>query len=218
MRELMLAFSLLMVPALVSAQDHGDGHEVASAEELGGGQEHGGGHGPVSLSELFTSPQFLGAVVNFLVLVGLFVYFGRKPIGNFLAGRRKAVEEGLADAKRLTEAAEAKYKEYSERLEQLDRELENIRAEMVKAGEAERDRIVAEAEAKAARLRRETDFLIEQQMKQLRVDLTKETVEAAVSAAESVLREHTNAADQERLAKSYLERLQQEAREKEQRA
>ena len=39
--------------------------------------------------------------------------------------------------------------------------------EMIKAGEAERDRIVAQAEEKAARMRKDTNFLIEQQIKQL---------------------------------------------------
>ena len=47
-----------------------------------------------------------------------------------------------------------------------------------------RDRIVAEAEARATRMRDDTRFVIEQQMKQLRADLTREAIEAAVNAAE----------------------------------
>jgi len=222
MRALLLVATLIFLPLTAAAQE--PGHEVADAhsgDPAAPGDDHGGdAHGAVHLSDVLTGEEakmFWGALLNFALLIGVFYWLGRKPLKGFLASRRKGVEEGLAEAQRLTAAAEAKHKEYSERLDQLDRELENIRADMVKAGQAERDRIVAEAEAKAARLRRETDFLIEQQMKQLRVDLTRETVEAAVAAAESVLRENTNPADQERLAKSYLERLQEEAR-KEQRA
>ena len=74
---------------------------------------------------------------------------------------------------------------------------------------AERDRIVSEAETKAARLRKETEFLVEQQMKQLRVDLTRAAVEAAVAAAGEVLSRETTAEDRERLARAYVERLKE---------
>jgi F-type H+-transporting ATPase subunit b len=84
---------------------------------------------------------------------------------------------------------------------------------MVKAGEAERDRIVAEAEKKASRLRKDAEFVIAQRFKQLREDLTKEAVESAVVAAEAVLREKATPADQTRLADGYLTRLAEVAAE-----
>ena len=78
---------------------------------------------------------------------------------------------------------------------------------MIKAGEAERDRIVAQAEEKAARIRKDTSFLIEQQMKQLRKELLHEAANAAVVAAEELLRERTTDADHDQLAQAYLKRL-----------
>ena len=82
-----------------------------------------------------------------------------------------------------------------------------LRTELKKAAEAERDRIVQDAETKAALLRKDTKFQIEQRMKQLREDLTRETVLAAVRAAEKVLADKTTAADQQRLADAYLAEL-----------
>jgi F-type H+-transporting ATPase subunit b len=82
-----------------------------------------------------------------------------------------------------------------------------IRADMVKAGEAERDRIVAQAEEKAARMRKDAGFLIEQQIKQLRKDLAREAASAAVLAAQDLLQKDTTDSDQDRLAEAYLERL-----------
>ena len=78
---------------------------------------------------------------------------------------------------------------------------------MVKAGEAERDRIVAQAEEKAARLRKDANFLIDQQIKQLRKDLTQQAANAAVVAAQELLQERTTETDQDRLAEAYLTRL-----------
>jgi F0F1-type ATP synthase membrane subunit b/b'/subtilisin-like proprotein convertase family protein len=161
----------------------------------------------VTFGMIFSSVEFWGSIVNFSLLVFILVYFGRKPVKSFLVERRRLVEEDLVEAQRLKEEAERKYEEYSGRLEKLDQELEALRKEMIKAGEEERDRIVAEAEAKAARIRRDTQFLIDQQMKQLRVDLTREAVDAAVQAAEKALKDKVTSHDQERLANDYLARL-----------
>ncbi|MDH5490413.1 MAG: hypothetical protein OEY14_00420 [Myxococcales bacterium] len=161
----------------------------------------------LSIGDVFRNAEFLGALLNFSVLLLLLGVLGGKPMLAFLSNRRREVEENLADAARLKAAAEAKHAEYSGRLERLDAEMDTIRREMAKAGEAERDRIVLEAERKADRMRREVSFLIEQQLKQLREDLSREAIHASVEAAREILAEQTNAADQSRLAKSYLEDL-----------
>lgn len=174
-----------------------DGHE-------GGAGEHAGApHSEPHLNVL----ELVAGFVNFAVLVGLLVLLARKPTHAFLVSRRAVVVEGLAEAQKMKAAAEAKFQEYQARLANLDMELAKIGAEIVASGEADRQAIIAEAERKASRLRRETEFLIEQQLKQLRVDLTKEAVEAAMLAAEEVLRVRATSDDQQRLATTYLTRL-----------
>jgi len=175
-------------------EEHGVG--VPAHDEHDGG-EHAG-HGE-------TSPLKVAATVaNFLLWLGLVVWLGGKPVREFLENRRLAVEEGLEEAARLSEEARDKHAEYSARLDRLDEELEKLRQEMLQAGEAESARIVKEAEDRAARMRKDAKFVIDQRMKQLRVDLTREAVEAAVAAAEEVLRARVQAADQQRLADGYL--------------
>lgn len=181
-------------------ETHGEGTDSAHAAAA-----HG--HAEEAHSEAH-DPGLLPMVVNFLVLLGIFTLLFRKPLHNFLTNRRARVIEGLEESKRLREAAERKYAEYSERLAHLDEELAKLRKEMIQAGEAERDRIIAEAEARAARMRRDAQFVIDQQMKQLKADLTREAIEAAVKAAEEVLMAQTSAADQERLAQAYLGSIQ----------
>ena len=197
---------LALGASLAAAQD---AHETPGEHGTPGDEVHGEGehaaaaHGDRHVNWL----EIIAGFVNFAVLVGLLVYLARKPTQAFLVSRRAAVVDGLAEAQKMKAAAEAKYEEYQARLANLDIELAQIKSEIIASGESERERIIAEAERKAARMRRETDFLIEQQLKQLRVDLTKETVEAAMSAAEKVLRERTTDDDQQRLAKAYLSKL-----------
>jgi F-type H+-transporting ATPase subunit b len=100
--------------------------------------------------------------------------------------------------------AEARARVYQGKLETLEAELRNARDSLLGAGEAEKERIVREAEAKAERMQRDAEFLVEQELKQIRGDLWRETVEAAVLAAEDLLKKRVTPADQERLAEDYL--------------
>ena len=193
----------LVSPAVAFAEsDHEEplAHQVA--EEMEGDDVHGGLH----FSDLLTA-DFLGTLFNFGVLLLIIGWAIRKKGNPALAARRAEVEKELAEAQRLRADAEARHMATATRLEKLDQEMLRIRADMIKAGEAERDRIVAQAEEKAARMRRDTSFLIEQQMKQLRKELTERAATAAVAAAQDLLRERTTDSDQEELAEAYLTRL-----------
>jgi F-type H+-transporting ATPase subunit b len=186
--------------------EHAEGDHAEGAHAEG----HEGGHGEAHGIDV---PYMAATVFNFVIWLGIVVFIFRKPLGTFLTNRRVHVVEGLEEAKRLKAEADQKHKEYSERLAHLDEELEKLRKEMIQAGEAERDRIIAEAETRAARMRRDANFVVEQQMKQLRTDLTNEAIVNAVFAAERVLREHTKENDQERLAKDYLAKLEAKVKE-----
>lgn len=197
----LILVAALLAPASVAFAQHEAAAAAHGAEEVGGDVH---GHGELSPGALFSNQEFQGAVLNFLLLVGIFAWAVRRKVNPFLVERRRQILESLEEATRIKGEAEAKHKEYTDRLAKLDAELAQIRADMVKAGEAERDRIVAEAERKAASLRHETEFLISQRMKSLREELTRESIEAAISTAERVLTEKTTADDQRRLAQGYL--------------
>jgi F-type H+-transporting ATPase subunit b len=185
-------------------------HEVAEGAEESAHAERDGehpGHGELTFKGVISNTEFIGFLVNFTALIVLFWFIIRKKGNPALAEKRKEVERELAEAQRLRAEAEKRHMGTQARLERLDEEMVELRAEMIKAGEAERDRIVAAAEEKAARIRKDTSFLIEQQIKQLRQDLTREASSAAVAAAQELLTQTTTDQDQDRLAEAYLDRL-----------
>lgn len=185
-------------------------HELAEGAEQAARAERDGdhaGHGELTFWGVISNLEFIGFVVNFVALLALLWFVIRKKGNPALAEKRKEVENELAEAQRLRTEAEKRHMETQQRLERLDEEMIELRGEMVKAGEVERDRIVAAAEEKAARIRKDTSFLIEQQIKQLRQDLTREASSAAVAAAEELLAQTTTDDDQDRLAEAYLDRL-----------
>ncbi len=184
--------------ALAQHDDHAAHGEHAAHDDHTAHAHHEATFADINPSEM------AGSVVNFVLLLGVLFLLLRKSLPEFLANRRAAVVQGMEEAKRLKIEADAKYKEYSERIDNLDAELERLREELRRAGMEERDRIVIEANKKASKMHEEARFLIEQRMKQLRQDLTREAIDAAMKAAEEVLTKGTTQQDQERLAKEYL--------------
>lgn len=182
MKRLVVTAAIWAMPLVAFAQEHEEAHH-------------------------FDRLSYFAAVINFLLLLLLLVKMAGKPTAEFLKNRRASIETEITEAAKMKAAAEAKQREYADRLAKLDSEIDALKAEMVKAGEAERDRIIAEAKAKAERTRKDAEFVIDQQLKQLRIDLTKESVAAAVAAANKLLAEKTTAADQERIARDYLARI-----------
>ncbi len=155
--------------------------------------------------------QLLGQLTNFAIWLVLLYGLLGKFLPKYLADRRASIVDGLEEASRLKAEAEAKLAEYTKRIETMDEELARVRDDMRKAGEGERERLVREAEEKVRRMSEDARFLVDQRMKELREQLTREAIEAAIAAAETVLKERTTAADQARLADAYLARLAKSA-------
>lgn len=220
--SLLLGLAMLaLAPVALAGAQHGE--EAAHGEAAHGepaADAHGGGHGGALTVDGLLHGEHIGelwgSIFNFLILFGIFFWVIKTKVNPSLAAKREAMQEAMAEAARLKAEAEAKQREFQSRLERLDDELDAIRADMVKAGESERDRIVAEAEKKASRIRKDAEFVIAQRFKQLREDLTKEAVESAMLAAETVLREKATPADQTRLADVYLARLTEVAAQEKQ--
>jgi F-type H+-transporting ATPase subunit b len=164
-------------------------------------------HEPVGVGEILTSPSFIATLINFLIFAFLFVRLAGGPVGSFFSGRSESVARELEEARRLTAEANEKQAEYEERLRKIDDELADLRTQMIRSGEKERDRLVAEARDKAERMRRDAELAIEQRIRALRADLTRETVEAALQQATKLLEAKMTTEDQDRLAASYVDAL-----------
>jgi F-type H+-transporting ATPase subunit b len=150
------------------------------------------------------TPPYIAMLINFGILAAGYYFLGRKPIAEGLQARRDTISKEIEEAQRMKREAEERAKTYQHKLERLEVELHDARESLVRAGEAESERIVREAEGKADRMRKDAEFLVEQELKQIRGELWRETVEAAVLAAEDLLKKRVTPADQERLAEEYL--------------
>jgi F-type H+-transporting ATPase subunit b len=144
---------------------------------------------------------------------------GKSPLDKFLKDRSTGIERGISEAAEVKRAAEAAFATYNERMKTLDSEFAKLRKDVADAAERDRARIVAEANDTVARLKAETDSLIQRQAEQLETQIRREVVAAAASAAEKAVRELSTPEDQKRLADTFIRELAKVADQKtEQRA
>jgi F-type H+-transporting ATPase subunit b len=191
-------------PSMAAAQE---GAEEAKEEVEGNEHEHA--HG---LRGMFQNTSFLAALVNFSLLVYLLRRLGKKPLSDFLVNRRKLMERDMAAAAEMKAKAEAVYREFEQRLAQLDQDLVKLRSDIERGAQEDKQRIVAEAEDTTRRLKQETESLIDQYSKALSADVRREMVDAAVGAAEKILRDNMSDTDQQRLATRFDEDLKHDVK------
>ena len=150
---------------------------------------------------------FAALLLNTALLFGLLYKVARAPVAKGLIERRQRIMRGMDDAAAMKEEAQRQLDFYTHKLENLDAEIERVRREMRESAELERKRILDEAAARRSRLEQEARILIEQELKAVREDLTRETARAALRSARELLAANTSTDDHRRLCEEYLESL-----------
>jgi F-type H+-transporting ATPase subunit b len=152
-------------------------------------------------------PPLAAMLLNTAILFYLIIRFGRRPLSDALKKRKTSIMQGIQDASRMKDEAQRRLAEYEEKLAHTDQEIERVRREMRAAGEAERARILVEAKERRARMERDAQQLIEQEIKAARQEITREMVASAVKSAAERMAKELGSADHQRLADEYLATL-----------
>ena len=136
-----------------------------------------------------TLPNFIGQLVNFVLLLALLIFFGYKPIRRMLDERSNRIRQSM-------EHAEATKKEYENARIEVEKRISEARDEgQLIVGQAEKagERIKEEAKGAA---RDEAKAIVEKAKSEIERDrntmineLRKEFVDTAILAAETVMKE-----------------------------
>ncbi len=168
---------------------------VALASSGGQGGHEGGGSG------------MLWKVVNFAILAAGIVIVWFKFIKKLLDNRSDEIKKALDSAKEAKEAADRKAAEYRDKLALLEKSVADVHKELALEGEAEKKRMVAEAEKAAEKLIAQARLTAEQEVKKAKIEIKNEVAELATRMAEEILKKELTGADQERLVKTYMEKM-----------
>ena len=151
--------------------------------------------------------DFIMRIINFSILAGLMIYFGRKPLKSFLINRSEEIASALKKAEEMQAAAQEKYNEYKQKLDSLDKEIESIVTDFKADGEKEKDRIIERAKVEGEKIKKQAELTAESEIKKAKAILQNEVAEMAVKLAEDLLTKQIGADDQKKLIQEYLSRI-----------
>lgn len=190
---------------------HGDAHGDAAE---GHGDAHGaaaGHHGPEALNWTDIGdkkkPAVIALVINFGVLMTLYYLLGKKPVAAALKQRRVTIGKDIDEAQALLDEAKELAKTYQAELKNADTDAATAKAGLISAGKGEVERMLVEAQERADRMKRDADRLVEQERKQVHLDILGETVDLAAHEAAKLLEKSVTADDHARLAQDLLAEL-----------
>ncbi len=134
-------------------------------------------------------PTFIGQLVSFLILLGLLVYFGYKPIRKMLDERANRIKEGMEQA----EAAKQEYEQakvaVQEQIGKAREEGQGIITQATQIGDRLKEEARGEARKEAQALVERTRIELERERDKVIDDLRHEFVDTAILAAEKVINE-----------------------------
>jgi len=149
-------------------------------------------------------------VANTLLLLGVLIYFARKPVLAFLASRRDTIAKNLESSAQLLAESERRLAEWNQKAANLDQEVSAIRDATRRAAEAERDRILADARVTAERVRQSASAVAARELRKAQESLRREAADLAIELAAKLLREQVNDGDRKRLVDEFIGRVEQE--------
>ncbi|MEZ4319356.1 MAG: ATP synthase F0 subunit B [Myxococcota bacterium] len=213
------------------ANDHGGDHGANAGDHGAGahGDSHEGGHGHYEYTadadgdgtpnwldttdgteknEHFPLYGILFHAINLLILAGILVWFGRRPISDALANRALAIRKELTDSARLRDEARQRDEELAARLDKIEAEISGMRTEAEQEAAKAEAALVTRAHAEAERIQGAAERSIRDEVQRARAALKRDAVALAVELAEGALKERVNADHQQQLARDFLDSLQ----------
>lgn len=143
-------------------------------------------------------------ILDALLLYGYLIRIAKKPLSEALKNRKANILRGIDEAARMKRDAEKRLAEYEQKLARIEDEVERVRREMRAGAEAERVRILADARARRARMEKDAELLVQQELAAARDELKRELVTSAFASAKVAVQERLKPDDQQRLADEYL--------------
>jgi F-type H+-transporting ATPase subunit b len=134
-----------------------------------------------------TVPSFVGQLINFLILLGLLIFFGYKPIRTMLDERAARIKQGMEQAEAAKQEYERARVEFEKQIGKARAEGQSIVGQAEQAGERIKEEARQEARVEALAIVERTRAEMERERDRLIDELRREFIDTAILAAERVI-------------------------------
>jgi F-type H+-transporting ATPase subunit b len=151
---------------------------------------------------------FVWEAGNLLLLLGVLVYLGRKPVLNYMSERRLRIQDNLASSERLLSEAEARLAEWNQKASKLDVEIEELRQMARERAEQEKAQILEDARVTAERIKRDAASGVDREVERAKQALRDEAADLSVELAGKLLQEQVTDGDRDRLVDEFVAEIE----------
>ena len=144
--------------------------------------------------------------VNFIILAAVIVKFGRRPLMDFLTGRKEEVAYELRRLEEEKEALLEKVGEMRQKIEDSESRYEQIKERIIAQGNNRKQAIIDDAQRESRILMETTKNHIENRLRTAKRTIRAEIIDMAVSRAMQELPAKVTAEDNSKLVEKLIER------------
>jgi F-type H+-transporting ATPase subunit b len=189
MKKIMPIFSLLIIIIAVA----GAAFASVAAE---------GGHEAITFMG-----DWLPRLVNFGIIAFVVVYYMKKPIRDFFAGRTAEIAKAMQDSRETRERAVAALTEMERKVKDLEAETARMIADAQSRGEKDKQALVEEGKKIAQDVQVQVTQGIEIEVQKARTALAAEAALLSLALAEGRIKEKISGQDHERIVKEYITKV-----------
>jgi len=148
---------------------------------------------------------FIGQLVSFLILLGLLIYVGYKPIRKMLDERANRIKESMEQAEETKQEYERAKVAVQEQISKARQEGQAVIGQATQVGDRLKEEAKEEARKEAQAIVDRTRVELERERDKAIDDLRREFVDTAILAAEKVINEALDKEKHRKLIEEALE-------------
>jgi F-type H+-transporting ATPase subunit b len=148
---------------------------------------------------------FIGQLVSFLILLGLLIYVGYKPIRKMLDERANRIKESMEQAEETKQEYERAKVAVQEQISKARQEGQALIGQATQVGDRLKEEAKEEARKEAQAIVDRTRVELERERDKAIDDLRREFVDTAILAAEKVINEALDKEKHRKLIEEALE-------------
>ncbi len=151
--------------------------------------------------------DWLPRLINFALIAGVVIYFGRKPVRDLFKNRSIEIAKALQESKEARERAADALAEMERKVKDLEAETARLIADAQSRGEKDRQALVEEAKKAASDIQAQVKQGIDVEVQKAKTVLAAEAAVLSVDLAEGKIKEKINSQDHERIVKEYVAKV-----------
>jgi F-type H+-transporting ATPase subunit b len=146
--------------------------------------------------------------VNFIILFGVIIKFGRRPILNFLDKQKEDVAQSIKKLEDRKRDAQATLEESQRKLTASEERLATIKDRIISEGENRKAQLIADAQEESRILLETAQLRIEHQIREMHTQVKTELIDTATQIALTKLPGLLTSEDEDRMVGQWMDAVQ----------